>query len=901
MRKIISLIVAVIMLFGVIPSAYAYPGDDAFLDLGNAVTEEKEADVLCKLLTKLGLLSYETSNFIQTELADYSDFLYAIAAIENIDTSLEIGALYEELKARKLVPDEEMPVRLLLKDVAYSAVRLTGMWSLAEKKGGYPNGYLNVALEKKLLRNVRAENDMDLTKGELVQLLYNMLSIPSYVDAGVKNGNMLFEIGNPETLLERRFNVTMVEGIVTANGASSLYGRSEIKDTETEIDRTVYDNEGYSLRIHLGKKIVAFVTQSDEEPGKILCTELSKRNNVKSLNKGNAIDVVGNTISYTENGKMKSINAPKDAIVLYNGVSKGSVESVDLAEISKNCTEIEIIDNNGDKKADVVSIWKYQHFAVSAIGRNVVFLKYGMKFDGAGQIKIVNEEDSGYRVEAYKNGASISKTTEISVNDTISVAMSDNSYGEKLMIVQVSDKSITGKVSSIAYDEGGYVIGTAEGEFGQEQYYGVAHDFAEASGLSGKAANNPDIIKPTTGDTLVLCLTYDGYIADVRRTVTSENYGYIIKAGKTDGLDPEGKIKFIDAAGNVHFCNFADKVIYHDEDNLEGEKITGVECADNITSRSDSDYRTIIIYSLNNDGEVDEIYLPYDNRGNVPGKVPYPLTLDWEATESGEPSTYYFGFFDSYQYFAEQDNSLFVVPALEDAENEELYSVVSQAFYGTHYRFENIQLFGCDAFYQSKIGVTMAKVTKVPEIGNIPSMVLGIAYVRDEKTGDLVLSLKLSQDNIRRTLQVKDENLVSIGGFTEGTAITSLKKGDIIQYGTSMDGRIDKFRLMHRTSIANSYGKKTATEGNLHGTYAKVEDIKGAFMLGNISPSGTDASGTSMFRLGNPNAVRKFGASIYHTSTGDIEEAAATDVMIGDNVYLISNYGFITTMFIIRE
>ena len=74
-KKIISLIVATVMLFSVIPSAYAYPGDDAFLDLGNVVTEEKEADVLCKLLTALGLLSYETSNFIQTELADYSDIV----------------------------------------------------------------------------------------------------------------------------------------------------------------------------------------------------------------------------------------------------------------------------------------------------------------------------------------------------------------------------------------------------------------------------------------------------------------------------------------------------------------------------------------------------------------------------------------------------------------------------------------------------------------------------------------------------------------------------------------------------------------------------------------------------------------------------------------------------------
>ena len=99
-------------------------------------------------------------------------------------------------------------------------VSILGYEPLAEEAGGYPTGYLSVANQNVLLKNVQAQSDAEMTRGSLAVLIENALETPMLVPVYKQDGEMSYAksgTGDTEeqTILEDVLRLQKVYALVT--------------------------------------------------------------------------------------------------------------------------------------------------------------------------------------------------------------------------------------------------------------------------------------------------------------------------------------------------------------------------------------------------------------------------------------------------------------------------------------------------------------------------------------------------------------------------------------------------------------------------------------------------------------------------------------------------------------
>ncbi|MBR0366210.1 MAG: S-layer homology domain-containing protein, partial [Clostridia bacterium] len=104
-------------------------------------------------------------------------------------------------------------------------VSVLGYTPYAERKGGYPNGFISVAGDIDLLYDIDALKGHELTKIDAVRLLYNSLDIPQLTISGVGE-NITYKADDEKTFLEMR-DIKKYKGQVIANSVTSRSGKTE--------------------------------------------------------------------------------------------------------------------------------------------------------------------------------------------------------------------------------------------------------------------------------------------------------------------------------------------------------------------------------------------------------------------------------------------------------------------------------------------------------------------------------------------------------------------------------------------------------------------------------------------------------------------------------------------------
>ena len=199
-----------------------------------------------------------------------------------------------------------------------------------------------------------------LNYGDLVQMVYNALSVSVMEMSLDGNGKPTYEIKKDSTILTKYFDAEEVEGILTADGKTSLYSADTV--TGFSVDGvTYYSQETYGVKV--GMRVKAYVSGGD-----LLYLYESSKNETVTFSGEDVYSKSRTEFEVSpEDARSKTYRFDPAASYLYNGVYLGSISS-NVIPIEYFCDEnmtYTLIDNDSDGRYEAVYGNKYTYIKIS--------------------------------------------------------------------------------------------------------------------------------------------------------------------------------------------------------------------------------------------------------------------------------------------------------------------------------------------------------------------------------------------------------------------------------------------------------------------------------------------------------------------------------------------------------
>ena len=587
MRKILNLILCITIVFGVtqtVSFAENTGGTDkyeyfdmavfAFKNIG-ALSSDADADSLSGAEMSRAQFSdilAKTMNLSSSGATYFSDVKNDYWAVSSISALAESGIISMS-PLNSFEPDRAITYEEACKMVLCA----TGYGSYADATGGFPYGYTKIATGLKFNTDISSMNA--LTYSDAIALLWKGINVGIYEPSKINSdGEGEFGVSD-ETLLGMYHDMYYDTGRLE----SCFGGRIKnyvAEDNEIVIDGTTYlVSDSFDGLDKLGREVnYLYKTAVDNTKSTVLYTDTYGTGekvteilieDLKSFSEDNY------SLSYYKNNQSNdtSISISKSATIVYNGevykekLSDLFAEMLTYDERGK----ITILNSNGSW--DLVIIEKVHPVYVSAYTYDEVILN---SYNTAERIDIQNA-DSVIKYDQDGERADY----DISLNDIYQVAVSKNGKRIKLRKLLAS---VNGTVSST---EGDSVI------------------------LDGKKI---DIDKycleyrkmPELNVSYSFVLDEYGYI--VSYVKSNEEYafkfGYLIDYSKTDGFDPNLKIKMYTQDNAMNIYTLKSKCT------VNGDRYTAQAITDDPTIISDKDGKVkqqLIRFKVNKDNEITEI------------------------------------------------------------------------------------------------------------------------------------------------------------------------------------------------------------------------------------------------------------------------------------------------------
>ncbi len=649
-------------------------------------------------------------------------------------------------------------------------VRLIGHTPSAEKKGGFPQGYVTVASQTGITKNAVASNDSAVKRGMVAQLTANSL-VTDKMEQTSFGSDESYQVVD-KTLLDDELSTQIIYDQMTAVGTSSISGTSTLKANEVKIANEVYEVADKALaqaRKFLGFNVEAYVKE-DEHGDKMLILVREQKGKNSSLNiKTQDIETVTQdskvVVEYWEDKetdkKTQQAEIAADAKYLYNG----QAISFDIDELKPASGSLTLLDRNRDEVYDVVFIENYENYVVEEVivSSNRITDKYGKTS------LVLDPEDDSVKFVITRGGQEI-KLSDINEWDVLSVAKSKDS---SIVIVEVSSEKVTGKVTEKRGEK--YVIDGKE--------YAVAANYTETIELNDEGT---------------FYLDKDGNIAAVdAESALSSNYAYLTGAEVTDGFDKRLSIKVFDKNGEIKVLKSAEKIRLGTTPNKTPEEVfEALKSGGTVVP-------ALITYELNSDGEISKLNTATDKTSGGIDKDSF--TLNASGTLKYREASKKLG-----NYKVTDKTIVFDIPAGEtDAKK---------------YAIADIKLFEDNTDYDVLVydvgedltaGVVI--VTNSTGIANLEASAAVIEKIANALNEDdeKVEKLYAFVDGERKTFTTAEEGVLVNGSGEQ------LKAGDIVQLKTNAKGEIESIRVLFEASTKDTEAKTTVSE-DLVTVYGKV-------------------------------------------------------------------------------
>ena len=894
MIRKISLLLVFIMLSSVC-TAYAADADwtdderIAMLLGEHAQKENMQVDIVQKLLHQLGIIPDPKE--IKTDAkVSTGDFLKAIAEISgaaSAESSTE--HIYQQLKQGGYINLTSSGSYITMDNALYTAVKLTNRTRDAETHGKYPYGYYYVAKQIKLLDNLVYNGNARLTNAEAMQLYYNILSADKRSLSEVDSKGEHYSDKNTERILEEKYHVSLKKGILTAAYITGMYGPSNLKEHEIEIDRVVYDYAGDISDICVGMRVAAFVQKAEgEERGSVLCFEAYK----SEITEFRSADVDEYTDDSITLGKQcLTYERPR---IIFNGTYYGILEG-SMEEFLELDSQITAVDNNNDGDIDVFNIVGYEHFVTEfSVGvMGVAVFKHDAKFNGDNSIVLLS--DSKMYVEIMKDGKPI-EPEEIAANSVLSLAMSGNKSGKKYLKVKVSSNKISGTVEEIDKDET------------------VTH--LTVNGKSYRFLTKSAGSEPKVGKKYTFLLSASGDIVDLTEESSGGlQWAYLVKYDAGKGLSESGTLKLFTQDGKMEMLNIAESAKYFDEANQNGIKLNGKEIVNKLVAGGIS--KTLVRYMQNEAGEIKELYLPIDNTDGHMEVDSYPCLYSKNVING---RYYNMKFLISGGWFMEGNGIVFAVPD-ETNERDELYRVTTLDKEGSNKSY-SVQLYDADRF-----GICTVAVMKATEQSMddhfMPRVIEKITRATGSEGEDIIKLHVRNANGIvdageadKDIISVYDEEMLSYDngkGWIKNVAAKDLKFGDIISVAIDKTGRMSQFKLLFRASDPGSFRMQDVNGTSVTDGSENIDSIGSYFAYATLVGQGSSASGNSYIKYNAgtasaPNLYINYVKTIYGTGviykieTGKekVTKISQGDLRTGDKIAVYRSWGGLNLVAVIE-
>lgn len=464
----------------------------------------------------------------------------------------------------KFRPNDEITYR----EAVTIMVRATGYETVAQSKGGYPNGYIAVAAENKMLDNVKGSQNEPIKRGDVAILTDNALEVKKMEQTGFGQYPSYSVVD--KTLLGDNLKTEKITGQVKAVGAMALQGVADVNDDSVMIGDEVYINN-FNANNLLGYNVTAYVRKDSRGDksiilllpieGKNVSVEITSDLFDKLTQKG-ANDVV----SYYESEsatKPKTATIAKDAQIIYNN---RSVEyDRELMDISDKSAYMTLLDVDKDSAYDIVFITEYENFVVDSVASQKVTDANG---------NTIKFEDIDYKLYQGYNEIEIKDIRRWDILSVIESPTDD--YHE----IYLTRSTVSGKVS--AKNKDGYTVNDTK--------YKTAKNFTE---------------EITIGQNVEFCLDISGKIAANKSVSTvTDSYAYLTNIYETNGGDTV-EIKVTNKDGAQKTLVLADKV------KMNGSTVTDNSVSERLTT-DDRVNKQLITYKTNSSDKVSEINLAAD-------------------------------------------------------------------------------------------------------------------------------------------------------------------------------------------------------------------------------------------------------------------------------------------------
>lgn len=236
-----------------------------------------------------------------------------------------------------------------------------GYEKYAEYRGGYPQGYLATAEALKISCTV--QDRAQLKVSEAAELVYKTLVAPVCAMDITDGIATIFE--SEDSLLAQQFDIQWQEGTVTKIAGQSMNSDGPLPMDQAEINAQRYGIGTVSnAGAFLGSYVKYFYEINSEELV-FISNEVQKTDDIV-IDIDLLEDFTGAEISYYKS--FESTRAVtqrlKNPTVVYNGIYLGDGIKELVSTLNKGT--ITLKDSDNDSAYDVVSIWDYKNFLVSA-------------------------------------------------------------------------------------------------------------------------------------------------------------------------------------------------------------------------------------------------------------------------------------------------------------------------------------------------------------------------------------------------------------------------------------------------------------------------------------------------------------------------------------------------------
>lgn len=400
---------------------------EGFFDGNDNITRANYAKLMTEFLNVNCGETADSTRFIDVSADNSSagsiNYLYDMGYISGYDSN-------------SFKPEQNITYNEALKII----VNALGYKYSAEREN--ENNTLAVASDLGLLKSITCNFSESVQKQSILKIIDNALDA-EVMGMKYSAGTISFEKSD-KTALESYHEIFVRKGIVSQNSYSSLTDGIVMRtDNSIYIDGDKFEFSSKQDNF-LGYDVKCYYREDDESYVGVYI-EKSNRNEVLDID-GNDIDEISNDkMSYTDGEKTKNIKMshPK---VIYNGVAYtdyGQIENIDF----KN-SKVTLLSNDGDGTFDIIYITKLADYYVSKVDR-----KHRIVYDDVNNNSIELPEND-CTVLIYNENNEAADINSIAVDKVVSVAQSMNKTGDKLIVVYISDKTVTGDIEEYNEESG---------------------------------------------------------------------------------------------------------------------------------------------------------------------------------------------------------------------------------------------------------------------------------------------------------------------------------------------------------------------------------------------------------------------------------------------------------------